>query len=171
MRNDHEEIKIRISGLSNGVHEYHLTAQPSDMGLDDAFRKPVSLEVSLEKSSRQIYLKAEILVEGSFTCDRCLEGFEKAISGKMSIVYVFSQDETERNGEEEVRIISPETTSLDLTEDARQAIMLSVPLKLLCSDDCKGLCPHCGVNWNQRACRCRDTQETDSRWESLKKIL
>jgi uncharacterized protein len=170
MRNDHEELKIRISGLSNGVHEYHLVAQPADMGLDDAFRTPVSLDVSLEKSTRQIYLKSEISAAGNFICDRCLEGFEKAISGKMNTVYVFSQDDAEKNDEDEIRIIAPETMNLDITDDARQAILLFVPLKLLCREDCKGLCPHCGVNWNQQACRCRDTQETDTRWESLKKI-
>jgi uncharacterized protein len=171
MRNDNEELKIRISGLSNGVHEYHLVAQPADMGLDDAFRTPVSLDVSLEKSNRQIYLKSEISAAGNFTCDRCLEDFEKAISGKMNTVYVFSQDDAEKNDGDEIRIISPETMNLDITDDARQAILLAVPLKLLCSDDCKGLCPHCGVNWNQQACKCRDTQETDTRWENLKKIL
>ena len=45
---------------------------------------------------------------------------------------------------------------IDLSEDARQTILLAVPLKLLCREDCQGLCPGCGVDLNREACRCAD---------------
>jgi len=171
MKNEHEELKIRISGLSNGVHEYHFHASPSEVGLDEAFRSPVSLDVEIEKSARQIYLKSEIAASGSFTCDRCLEDFEKTVASSLNLFYVFSDAEAEQFDADEVRVIAPETMHLDITDDVRQSILLAVPLKLLCTDECKGLCPHCGVNWNRETCVCCETHDTDPRWESLKKIL
>jgi uncharacterized protein len=171
MRIEREEIKIRISGLSNGLHEYHFVASPADVGLDDAFRKPVSLDVALEKSSRQIYLKADIASEGNFTCDRCLDDFSTAIASKLSIFYAFSEPEAENAEGDDVRILTPETMYLEITDDVRQSIMLAVPLKLLCMEECKGLCPHCGINRNRQSCKCHEQEETDTRWEKLKKIL
>jgi uncharacterized protein len=46
---------------------------------------------------------------------------------------------------------------------------LSIPLKVLCKDDCKGLCPRCGINLNDTSCSC-DTTDTDPRWAPLSKL-
>ncbi|MFI5251506.1 MAG: YceD family protein [Bacteroidota bacterium] len=171
MRNDHEEIKIRISGLSNGVHEYHFDALPADLGLEEAFQTPVSLDVELEKSSRQLYLKSKIIADGIFICDRCLGEFKQTLSNQMNTVFVYNESDSKDDDGDEIRVITPETMSIDITDDVRQAIILAVPLKMLCSEDCKGLCPHCGVNRNIRSCKCREIKEIDPRWEKLKKIL
>ena len=171
MRNEQEELKIRISGLSNGVHEYHFTASPAALGLHDAFRTPVSLVAELEKNTRQIYLKTRIAAGGLFVCDRCLDEFEREISSRLNLIFVFGESDAQMFEGDDVRIIQPETPAIDITDDVRQSIMLAVPLKLLCVDECSGLCPHCGTNWNKESCTCRDNKETDTRWESLKKIL
>lgn len=58
---------------------------------------------------------------------------------------------------------------LDITEAVRQAIVVSRPIQPLCSPDCRGLCPECGVNRNVEPCEC-DTGVVDARWATLKAL-
>ena len=53
----------------------------------------------------------------------------------------------------------------DLTEELRECIILSFPSNPLCSEDCKGLCPHCGADLNEGPCKCKP--EGDFRWSGL----
>jgi len=57
-----------------------------------------------------------------------------------------------------------------LLEDAvREQVLLALPLKVICREDCKGLCPHCGKNLNTEQCSCAEPVE-DLRWSALKEI-
>jgi uncharacterized protein len=60
--------------------------------------------------------------------------------------------------------------AIDVAEEVRQVITISVPLKLLCKEECKGLCPRCGKNRNVELCDCRD-DEVDSRWQGLAGLI
>ncbi len=170
MTNRDHGLKIRISGLSNGLHDYSMETEPALLGLDANFTSPVRVRAHLDKSSRQLLLRTEVETSGRFQCDRCLEEFDKSIGTAYAVVYVYNPDDAAGVGEEEVQVITPETTMIDLGEDVRQMIVLSVPLKLLCREDCRGLCPHCGKNLNTGACDCAATS-MDPRWNPLKSLL
>lgn len=164
-------IQIRISGLSNGVHEYHFSIEPQDLLLEKNFRTNVEIDARLEKTSRQLILRTNIHTAALFQCDRCLKEFHKPLSAEYSMVYVYQEDGIGECNPEEISVISSDTVSIDLAEDVRQMVILSVPLKLLCSDMCKGLCPHCGSDLNSRTCSCKQEQVTDTRWQGLKDLL
>jgi uncharacterized protein len=170
MENGAKRITIRISKLSEGVHNYHFTAEPETLGLDGAFHGPVEIEVELDKSNRQFYLSAEIGTMGDFTCDRCVTEFSRKIESRFAMLYVHDEHDAGKFPEDEVRLINPNEPELDLTDDLRQSVELAVPLKLLCTEECKGLCPRCGANWNERACECAD-ETSDERWNTLKELL
>ncbi len=169
-KNNPNEIDIRISGLSNGFHEYHFSVEPSVIGLDANFHRVVKVNAQLEKTSHQIYLKTDIETLGRFRCDRCLDEFESPIKGTFNMCYMYNALETENFSSEEIQVIRPDTVSIELTEDIRQIIMLSVPLKLLCVEDCKGLCTHCGTNKNHELCSCKE-EVSDPRWQGLHELL
>lgn len=171
MTKEKDEIKIRISGLANGTHEYHFTVQPEDLALPAEFLPPIAVDVTLDKAARQIFLKAAISAPGTFTCDRCLERVENHLESAVSLFFAHSETDSGKFPAEEIRVITPDAPYIDITDDVRQAILLSVPLKLLCNEGCKGLCPHCGVNWNTTSCDCIERDEMDPRWENLKHIL
>lgn len=59
---------------------------------------------------------------------------------------------------------------LDLTEIVRQALMLALPMVPVCRNNCKGLCPNCGKNWNDGDCDCK-TEELDPRLAALRDLL
>ena len=84
--------------------------------------------------------------------------------------YVFDDLEKEKYLEDEVQVLAPNTVHIDISDDIRQMILLSIPLKLLCNEDCKGLCPKCGKNRNNEQCDCREDQ-ADPRWQGLAGLI
>ncbi len=161
-------LKINISKLPEGAHERSLQATPEELGLDSRFTKSVEVESTLEKTSRQLYVRTKFRTGGVFTCDRCLEEFEQELSSAFGILYVTDSDGAESDNTE-VQVISPDTNIIDLGEDVRQYVVLTLPQKMLCRDDCAGLCPTCGTNLNRAACECQK-DEIDSRWSGLQKL-
>lgn len=164
------DIQIRISELSNGLHEYHFLPPASDLGLERNFHKPIAINATMEKRGGQLYVTAEVKTSAIFECDRCVEEFEQDLAARYTKYYVFDELEIGNFSDDGVRVLSPDTHQLDLTEDMRETVMLSVPLKLLCAENCQGLCPRCGVNLNRSECKCKE-ENIDTRWESLKKFL
>ncbi|MDI6802347.1 MAG: DUF177 domain-containing protein [Bacteroidota bacterium] len=163
-------MKINISKLSEGIHDFNLQADPSQLELDDKFTSPVSVNVKLDKSSSQIYLKAEIVLDVNFTCDRCLIDFKSKFHTSFSIVFMYETRGLKGEQLNDVQILSPDTNHIDIAEDVRQYILLAIPIKILCSENCKGLCSSCGIDLNENKCKC-DNNTYDPRWETLFKTL
>jgi uncharacterized protein len=162
-------LRINVSKLSEGTHHHSLQATPAEVGLDERFNKDVRIEVALEKTSRQLFLRANVKTGGMFTCDRCLEDFESEVTSEYSLMYV-TDDRGVAGGSDEVQVISPEANHIDLGEDVRQFTVLALPQKMLCREDCAGLCPRCGTNLNRATCTCQK-EELDPRWSGLQKFL
>ena len=164
------EFRINISNLPEGIHKYHLSTEPSKIGLDERFSGIIKAEVTLDKSIGQIFLQAEIQAEGCFFCDRCLENFHQELRAAYSMMYVQQARSTvDMDKEEEMQVLRADTNYIDLDDDVRQYILLTIPQKLLCREDCQGFCPTCGVNKNTEGCTC-NTQTVDPRWDALKKL-
>lgn len=108
------------------------------------------------------------------SCDRCLLDFKEDIEEKILIEIV---KENIKNTEAEEIELKDEDMGLyfvseeyiDIEEIISQEAVLLRPIKRLCNQDCKGLCPICGINLNQETCSCK--LETDDRWADLKKLL
>ena len=162
-------MKIQIGGLSEGVHQYHFAALASEIGLEDAFLRDVKVDATLEKTGTQFYLRADIQTLGIFECDRCVGQFDRTLTSSYQMYYVWNGAETSSLDPTEVQVISPGLNIINIAEDVRQTILLSVPLKVLCREECKGLCPHCGKNLNEGACGCRETG-ADPRWDKLRSL-
>ncbi|HCA80502.1 MAG TPA: hypothetical protein DEP53_12295 [Bacteroidetes bacterium] len=162
-------LRINISGLPEGTHQRSLQATAEEVGLDSRFTKDVQIEATLEKTSRQLLLQVETKTGGVFTCDRCLEDFEADHSSTYQVVYV---PDTPPPGAdvEEVQVLSSEANTIDIGEDVRQFAILSLPQKMLCREDCAGLCPSCGTNLNKDSCQCEKVQ-IDTPLSGLQKFL
>jgi uncharacterized protein len=162
-------MKIRISGLADGIHGYHFSEYPLLLGSPetDNFSDKVNVDVALEKGHGQILLKASIQTTRICICDRCLASFAKPLTNSYEMVYMYDSLTPPSGDEEEVKFITRETHEIDIAEDVRQMICLAVPMKMLCRDDCAGLCPVCGSNLNSDACGCKD-DDIDLRWAVLR---
>ncbi len=168
-------MKIAISKLKEGEHNYHFDFRRTDVGLEDGYGYDfeIHLDVRLTKMGDEYLVQGRVRTRANFVCDRCAEPYVAEIDDRMTVLYTLSDKilppEEERKFDE-IRRIDPETLEIDISDDVRQTLILAIPLKKLCSEDCKGLCPHCGANLNVEACRC-EKETIDPRWEALKKLL
>ena len=84
-------------------------------------------------------------------CGRCLEPVEEEVSADNICLFLEIGDEEE----------------MDISEDIRSEMLLALPMTLLCSDDCRGLCPVCGANRNRTVCGCEPPAAGPSCWDAL----
>lgn len=162
-------LRINISKLPEGIHQRSLQATAEEVGLDSRFTKDVQVEATLEKTSRQLLLRVNTKTGGVFTCDRCLEDFEKDLSSTYRVMYVSDTPPADAD-QEEVQVLSSEANTIDIGEDVRQYAILSLPQKMLCREDCAGLCPSCGTNLNTDSCQCEKVP-VDTPLSGLQKFL
>ena len=163
------DLTINISKLSEGAHEYEFEVEPTNLELDARFTGRISVSATLEKTGHQMLLKVDLQSGCRFTCDRCLDDFDQNLTTHYQIVCVTEEEAAGGKAGEELQYLSPDTTMLDLGDDVRQFLILAVPQKLLCRDDCQGLCPTCGANRNKVSCSCSE-KKSDPRWEGLRKV-
>ena len=104
-----------------------------------------------------------------FVCSRCNERIGFAVSGDYAADYC-SVKPGESIDDLEEEDLCFHGDMIDITPGLLREIYLELPMKPLCRDDCRGLCPICGVNLNQNSCSC-GLDNIDPRWEKLKYLL
>ncbi len=117
-----------------------------------------------------IRVRAKFSGKFELLCARCLEPVHENLKGEFDLIFRPEAADAEP-GE---RAITEEETEIGyygknglLLEDAiREQVLLALPGRALCREDCQGLCPHCGANRNDAPCRCEDSR-TDPRWNAL----
>lgn len=142
---------------------------------DDEFRLvgPVTLGADVHKDARKVRLAGRVTATLECDCSRCLEPFAVPVDAAFDEMFLPSDANT-AGGSEEVReddmgVSFYKDDVLDLGELMREQFYLALPMKPLCQDDCKGLCPICGINWNRETCQCK-SEWVDPRMEALRKL-
>ena len=163
-------LKIKVSNLANGRYEYEFIGKITEIDVSEPYIDSYKTKVVLNKFENQIILDAETNISANLICDRCASEFQPVITSKYRMIYLFTQDVANYDNKKiDVVYLHPETDKIDLSKDIRDYALLAIPMKKLCSEDCKGLCPKCGKNLNDGPCDCRD-EEMDPRWEPLQKL-
>jgi len=136
---------------------------------------PVELAMRVEKAGAETFgVSGRASTRLELSCGRCLERFQMPVDVAFELRYVPDRENT-GEGEREVVQEDLETAyyregKLDVIELLREQFQLALPMKPLCSDDCRGLCPECGTNLNRAACGCEPRWE-DPRLAPLKGLL
>ena len=126
--------------------------------------RPVRVEGTVKNIAGLLVLEGEASSLLDCVCDRCMEPFQREKSVRLYALLAESLE-----GEEDEDMVLLEDGELDVGDLAYTAFVLDMDTKYLCSEDCKGLCPGCGVNLNREACRCR--KPVDPRWAALEQLL
>lgn len=162
-------MKIQVLGLSEGLHDYAFDMPSADLGLSEEFSGNANVRVSLDRTPTEILLSAELSATVNLECDRCTSPFQTTLQPEYRMVYVWDGEDTSLLDPSEMQVISPGLSVIDITDDVRQTLLLALPFKRVCGEQCKGLCPHCGKNLNDGPCGCREAAD-DSRWDKLRKL-
>lgn len=163
-------MKIPILHLEEGYHHFEDYIKKGSLHFyrDEIYQDDIKIKVEVNKYAKNISCKAEISTRMHLTCDRCLEEFDEDFLEMFDILFHIGQDELNID-EENVVALLPDQKEIDLTSYIQETLILSIPMKILCRADCKGICPNCGADLNKEECRCMD-KPIDPRWENLKKL-
>lgn len=135
-------LKFPVKEITSVGLNLKKTVPASEIGLKEGdvdLRSPLSVEASLTRAGNTIMADALVSADYGYQCARCLADFIRSKSREYHFDY---------------EITSP-MDIIDIGEDIRQEIIMAIPQRVLCSKDCKGICPGCGVNLNNEKCKCK----------------
>lgn len=145
---------IKIANLSLGEHYFDFVEKIEDIDLNEPFFGEVNTKVKLNKLSDQLIADVSSDLSVEFECDRCTRKYNDRIISSYQMIYMIRND---NNVSEDINItfITRETDRININNDVREFAILSIPMKKLCKEDCKGLCPRCGADLNFEECKCQ----------------
>ena len=163
VRGDHDRFEKRYEVSAFGVDD-----QPYRVAA------PVLLAFDVTKDDQRFHLNGSVRTTLELTCGRCLEPFRHEVEAPFDLRYLPKAANT---GEGEVEIEEDDLTTayyadnqIDLGQLMAEQFHLALPMKPLCRELCRGLCPRCGTNLNAGSCECRATWD-DPRLAPLKSLL
>ena len=135
-------------------------------GVSYPVTEPVKAEGTVRNTAGVLMMQGDITTTIHGTCDRCANDFDREIHFPIDVVLVTEM----ANEENEDEWVFPlEGDSADLDDIVRTVFVLNLDSKLLCKEDCKGLCCRCGTNLNDGPCNCQ--KELDPRFAALRQLL
>ncbi|MDD5590742.1 MAG: DUF177 domain-containing protein [Dehalococcoidales bacterium] len=159
-------MQTNVSGLlksSIGATRNYRVSDTVNISGSDSL---VQGDVSLVRTNRGILVKATLNTGVEVSCGRCLNQFRAPLTLEIEEEYfpaINIDSGTPQSPPDEPGCFTINGRHiLDLTEAVRQYALLAIPMKLLCREDCAGLCPTCGHDLNEGPCQCL-SQETGHR--------
>ena len=140
----------------------------SDLRYGNSFpvSEPVKAEGTVRNTAGVLMMKGEISTCIHGVCDRCARDFDRDIFFPIDVILVTELADEENEDE---WVFPLEGDSADLDDIVRTVFVLNLDSKLLCKEDCKGICCRCGKNLNDGPCNCQ--KELDPRFAALQQLL
>ena len=169
-------MQLDLTRYRQPLAQFARTFQPQDVGEEgDAYEivAPVELEFEIHKDKDKFRLVGRVRTQLELPCSRCLEPFRFPIDAAFDQRYL-PASAAATDAEREVEEDDLETSyysedQIDLNELVREQFYLVLPMKPLCTEDCRGLCAQCGTNLNSGTCDCAPSWE-DPRLGALKQL-
>ncbi|MCM1227954.1 MAG: DUF177 domain-containing protein [Clostridium sp.] len=142
----------RIFYTSGLKQEFDYLVSGTELPKNDsyAFKGDVVVSGCVYNRADVVHLDYSVKFTLSIICDRCLKELDREYS------FDFRRIVVKNVNSDNDEFIVAENDRIDLTEIAVSDLLLSLPTKMLCKDDCKGLCPVCGCDLNESDCGCRE---------------
>ena len=138
-------------------------------GYDDMpLGEPLALAGQAENIAGEIHVSGQLSANLVQKCSRCGTAVHMELSLPFREIYSSQDVPPDEAGEQDKHAFSG--TNIDLTPEALRALFAELPMKPLCREDCRGLCPQCGADLNLEQCSC-GSKEIDLRWEKLRNLL
>jgi uncharacterized protein len=151
----HERPRVHLEPLSLGGQSY--TVSPD----------PIETRLELQASSGGLYLKLAFSARVEGACFRCLEPASLDLEVRSSEYH----DAAATPADDELRSEYIDGDQLDVERWAHDSLVFALPGKILCREECAGLCPHCGRRLEPGADHECGQQQPDTRWEKLRDLL
>jgi uncharacterized protein len=168
-------LRIAFEDIPEGISNRELKCGTEQLGLEAEevrFAGPVNAMLNLFRQGDKVFVKAKLSVDIESECARCLNTVHRTLESSSENQYR-PLPKMPRYLLDDIGIRYYTEEYIDLSEDLRESLLLELPVKVVCSEDCRGLCPHCGQNLNEGKCDCSpEPEETKaSKFADLVKIL
>jgi uncharacterized protein len=130
--------------------------------------EPLEVALEAQQAGPDVVVRGTISGEVEANCRRCLGDLQVPVREEVSLLFRRGVDPFDAENEE-VYSLPEKERELDLGPAIREQLLLAVPQFVNCSEECKGLCPHCGTNLNDATCSC-ETTDSDNRWAALRRL-
>lgn len=174
-------MRLDLSRFRSGEERVDKIYQPAEIpvaqGDEFTVAAPVELKTDVRKDANKVRLVGSVKTTLECHCSRCLEAFSVPVDASFDLLYLPAGTTVEpKDDEDELEIQADDVgvsfykdDEIDLGELMREQFYLALPMKPLCREDCRGLCPECGINRNRETCNCQ-TAWVDPRLEGLKQF-
>ena len=139
--------------LDSGLNSKQFLVPSSALGLNKT-KKSVKCVLSCNKTSTGYRIYGSAFYQAKFSCDRCLNAYEKKIKAKIDILLTNNKNIAKEKNTD-VILFTMSDGFIDLSSILRDIIIVEKPFKSLCGDNCKGICYSCGLDLNLRQCNCK----------------
>jgi DUF177 domain-containing protein len=173
-------VKLRLEDISAEAKEFHFAESQADTNRALAqgpvreyqIEGPISVEVSVYRAGTDIFFEGRLRARAHTACARCAEEFDIDAEHPFRFVLApkavgFGEETDLRTEDMEFSLYEGE--EIDLSPLIREQLLLSLPTRPLCREDCRGLCPHCGINLNRGTCGCKE-ERLDPRFAALRSL-
>ena len=146
-------------------------------GQEVRFPEPFTGTAEIWNLGDRLLVRAEVSGAAELVCSRCLKRYTEPVSVSFDEEFVEAapgkgESDAEEDAESGLTVSFSTDDEIDLTGPLRDNILLALPMKPLCREDCKGLCPRCGKDLNEGPCNCdRPDDKIDPRLAVLQDLL
>jgi uncharacterized protein len=167
-------MRIEADKLKEASTPFAHVYAPAELPLEDELMRlatDAKIEGRASKRLEQVRLQGHVNAAIEVRCDRCLAPVVVPVNADFDVAYIPAEleeatPEPTELQEDDLNFAVYEGGELDIDELAREQLLLALPARQLCREDCKGLCPTCGADLNTQTCHC-EQQEIDPRWAAL----
>lgn len=167
-------MKLDLSTLENGLTEFGFVIPESSFTSDTEIPEvcqPVKCVVNVFRSGDQVLVNGQFNAVLKINCSRCLELAEYPLTAEFTSDFRHAQRKSSTASKieltpDELDIVWYSGNEIDLTEQVRQQLVVNLPMKILCKEDCRGLCLKCGANLNIHPCQCT-TEDDENPFRSI----
>ncbi len=164
-------MKIDLKSIRDEVNYLSLEGTAESLGLKIdwvEFPNPVKLNLRVLHSGKNYVGEGKVETVALFECSRCLKKYSQPLQADIRFLLKEEKDQIILESEDRENLVQS-GNFFKLDDLVKESLILSIPLKLLCEEDCKGLCPACGTDLNVTTCECKKEQ-IDPRWEKLRDL-
>jgi uncharacterized protein len=169
-------MRIELENLEGGKGDFAHVYLPDELNpVDERIRltEPATVRGKVRLSGNEVFVNGHIDTRAQVECDRCLQQIELPVSADFVLEYITGSDYASSNmaelTEDAMAVSVFDGQAIDVDEIVKEQIVLAVPTRVLCREDCKGICPECGIDKNTGECQCV-TDDIDPRWAALKNL-
>ena len=169
-------MRIELENLEGRKGDFAHVYQPDELNpVDERVRltAPAVVTGKVRLSGNEVFVSGHLDTRAQIECDRCLQPVEAPVSADFALEYItgseYESSEVAELTDAEMSVSVFNGEALDIDEIVKEQILLAVPTRMLCREDCKGICPECGIDRNTGECSCV-ADNIDPRWAALKNL-